>query len=385
MNVSPNGFQNIVNLVQAPAVAGDFASANPRVTYLAGPGGLVAGAAGVVVGKFAWVEPSFGDENATITQSYGTNGAAPSGFVHRDQQALIETYLQTASMLIPGGFPVTLHTKGDFWALVTGSTAATNGAQVYANNATGDILFGSAPAGASVTASMGSTSTGAVGATFTASAGTPATELVVTSVTGLISIGDQVAGTGITAGTTILSQLSGTTGGAGTYILSAANTTSAATITSFGNVLKTSATTGFISIGETVSGGSGFPVGATITGQTAGTTGGAGTYTMSAPAANYVASATGVTTFGNVMDVSAVGSGVLAIGDGVSGTGIPSGAAIASQVSGTTGGVGIYTLTQPASAYAASTTVTAAAGISATGWLAKSVAAVGELVKISTW
>ena len=71
--------------------------------------------------------------------------------------------------------------------------------------------------------------------------GSPATELVVTAVTGLISIGDTVSGTGITAGTTILSQLSGTAGGAGTYILSAANTTSAATVTSFGNVLDITA------------------------------------------------------------------------------------------------------------------------------------------------
>lgn len=387
---SPNGFQNVVNLTQAPAVAGDFASANPRASVLAGPGGLVAGAGtaalpGVVVGKFAWALPAVGDVNATIVQSFGTNGAAPTGFVHRDQQALIENYLQSYSSLIPAGFPVTLHNQGDFWALVTGSTAATIGAQVYANNATGDVSFGSAPTGASVTASMGSTSTGAIGSTFTASAGTPANQLVVTSVTGLISIGDTLNGTGITAGTTILSQVSGTTGGAGTYLLSATNTTSAATVTSFGNVLKTSATTGLISIGDTVSGGSGFPVGATVVAQTAGTTGGAGTYTLSAPAINYVASATGVTTFGNVLDVTAVSSGTLNVGDGVSGTGIPSGAAVASQVSGATGGIGIYTLSVPATAYAASTTVTATGGVSATGWTAQSVAAVGELVKISTW
>lgn len=70
-------------------------------------------------------------------------------------------------------------------------------------------------------------------ATFTASAGSPSTHLVVTSVTGTIHIGDTVAGTGITAGTTVLSQLSGTTGGAGTYILSAANTASSASCTAY--------------------------------------------------------------------------------------------------------------------------------------------------------
>ena len=140
------------------------------------------------------------------------------------------------------------------------------------------------------------------------------------AVTGLISIGDTVSGTGITAGTTIVSQVSGTTGGAGTYVLSAANTCSAATVTSFGTVLN----------------------------------------------------------------VSAVGSGTLYVGDPVSGTGIPTGASISGQVSGATGGVGVYTLDVAATAYAASTTVTVTGGV-LTSWKCKSIAAPGELVKISTW
>lgn len=382
---SPNGFQNVVNLTPAPAVAGDFASSNPRASALAGPGGFVAGAGGVTVGKFAWAAPLAGDNSPITVQSFATINEAPTGFVHREQQALIQNYLATNSSNIPAGFPVTLSVAGDFWALVTGSTAASINAQVYYNSATGDILFGSAPTGASVTGLIGSTNTAAIGATFTASAGTPATQLVVTSVTGYISVGDVVSGTGITAGTTIVSQLSGTTGGAGTYILSAANTASAATITSFGSVLNVSSTTGLISVGDTVSGGSGFPVGATVLSQISGTTGGAGKYQLSAPATAYVASATGVTTFGNVLDVTAVSSGTLAAGDAISGTGIPTNATIASQVSGATGGVGIYTISVAASAYAASTTVTVAAGGVATGWFAQSVAAVGELVKISTW
>lgn len=380
-----NGFQNVVNLTPAPAVAGDFASANPRASVLAGPGGLVAGAGGVVVGKFAWVVPGVGDVSGSVVNSFASSNIAPSGFVHREQQALITSYLAQSSMLVPAGFPVILHNQGDFWALVTGSTAATVGASVYANFATGDILFGSAPAGASVTASMGSTNTASLGSTFTASAGTTNTQLVVTSVTGLISIGDQVSGTGITAGTTILSQASGTTGGAGTYNLSAANTASAATVTSFGSVMKVTATTGLISVGETVSGGSGFPVGAVISSQISGTAGGAGVYQLSAAGSSYVASATGVTTYGNVLDVTAVGSGTLNIGDAVSGTGLPSNSNVVSQTSGATGGVGVYTLGAAATAYAASTTVTATGGTVATGWTAQSVAAVGELVKISTW
>lgn len=299
------GFQKQVNLTPAPAVAGDFASSNPRATVLAGPGGLVAGALGVTVGKFAWV-----DDDGSTVQSFGTATKVPQGFVHREQQALIQQYLAESGMNIPQGFPVVLHNEGDFWAKLAGDNAAVIGSAIYADYSNGDVCAVAAPAGASVTASMG--------ATFTAT-GT-GTSLVVTSVTGRISIGDKIAGTGVTAGTTIAAQVSGTAGGAGTYTTSAATTAAAATVTAFGTVLN----------------------------------------------------------------VTAVGSGVLEVGDAVSGTGIPSGAVVASQVSGTAGGVGIYTLDTAATAYAASTTVTAVGGV-LTAFKAQSAAAVGELVKISTW
>ena len=55
-----SGFQKQVNLTPAPAVAGDFASTNPRASVPAGPGGLVAGLTGVIVGQFAWVDPADG-------------------------------------------------------------------------------------------------------------------------------------------------------------------------------------------------------------------------------------------------------------------------------------------------------------------------------------
>jgi hypothetical protein len=258
-------FQTSVNRFPAIAVAGDFASANPRSAFVAPEGGFVAGAGGVTVGHFAWIA----SDGRTIL-SHGTAPNAPDGFVAREQQALITTYLGEASQVIPEGFPVTLMTKGDFYAAVTGSTAATKGATVYANYSNGAIAIGSAPSGATVTGAMGSTNTGSLGATFTASVDTDTTQLVVTAVTGLISVGEVVSGVGITAGTTILSQVSGTPGGAGTYKLSAVNTASSATVTSFGNVIKITSVTNLISIGETVSGGSGFPVGATIATQVSG-------------------------------------------------------------------------------------------------------------------
>ena len=300
------GFQKQVNLTPAPAVAGDFASSNPRATVLAGPGGLVAGALGVTVGKFAWV-----DTDGVTARSRGTAAKAPSGFVHREQQALIQVYLAESGMNIPQGFPVVLHNKGDFWAVNAGPGAFAVGDAVYANYANGDVAQAAA---------TNASATGSMGATFTASGS--GTNLTVSAVTGVITVGETLGTTtGITAGTTILSQTSGTPGGAGVYVTSAATTISAATATSFGNTLT----------------------------------------------------------------VTAVASGSLDIGESVTGTGIPAGAVLASQVSGATGGVGVYTLSVPATAYAASTTVTSVGGVAATGWKAQSAAAVGELVKISTW
>jgi len=269
------GFQKQVNLTPAPAVAGDFASASPRASVLAGPGGLVAGVGGVTVGNFAWVQP-----DGVTVESYGTGTAVPNGFVHRDQQALIQNYLQQSSMNIPVGFPVTLMRQGDFWAVNNGSGASTIGGAVYARYSDGAV-FTANPSGASATGLIGSTNTAAIGSTSTGTA--TGTSLVLTSLTGYVSIGDVVSGTGVTAGTTIVSQSSGTTGLAGTYILSAASTASSATITTFGTVLDVSSTTGLISVGDSVAGGAGFPAASTIVSQISGTVGGAGFYRLSAP------------------------------------------------------------------------------------------------------
>lgn len=360
-------FQTRVNSYNPVAVEGDFASANPRTTALTpgvdssgNPvGAFIAGQNGVTVGQFAWVA-----SDGVTVNNYAPAAVKPTGFVHRDQQGLATQYLQAATMLIPPGFPVTLMTEGDFFDKIAGGSASVYGSSCYADYADGTLWIGSAPSGASVTATIGSTNTGSLGstntaslgATFTASAGSPTTELVVTSVTGLISIGDTLSGTGITAGTTVLSQISGTPGGAGTYGLSAANTCSSATVTSFGDIIDVTATTGLISLGDTVSGGAGFPTGATIQTQVSGTPGGAGVYKLTSGGTAYTASATGVTTFGSVLKLTAV-STYVSVGDTVvKSTDFPTGVTITAQLTGTQGGTGTYQLSAPATAYVASGT-----------------------------
>src|SRR6202046_1847556 len=138
----------------APAVAGDFASANTnRFTVLAGPGGLVAGPQGLTVGLFAWLSSTFIDTNGSPQVANNFGVGAPAGFVQRDQQALITTYLADASMVVPAGMPVTLFDSGDFWVVNNGTTQAiANVSVAYANYANGQVSFAAAGSLANSTA-----------------------------------------------------------------------------------------------------------------------------------------------------------------------------------------------------------------------------------------
>jgi hypothetical protein len=132
------GFQTQVNAQQAPACAGDFASANPRASTVSPEGGFVAGAAGVTVGRFAWIQ----SDGVTVLN---TGTGKPDGFIHRDQQALISTYLAESGNLIPVGFPVTLMRTGDYWAKANNNSAV-KGEKAFANLTDGTVEFDAAGA-----------------------------------------------------------------------------------------------------------------------------------------------------------------------------------------------------------------------------------------------
>src|ERR1700690_4129402 len=95
------GFPNQVNVQAAPAVLGDFCDSNPRATVDAGQGAFVAGPAGVSVATFGWADPT-----NTFINNFGVG--APTGFIRRDQQAIITTYLAESSLLMSPGFPLTV-------------------------------------------------------------------------------------------------------------------------------------------------------------------------------------------------------------------------------------------------------------------------------------
>lgn len=262
------GFQTQVNADPAPGIEGDFASANPRSSMLAGPGALVAGALGVIVGRFARAR---NDNGQVFNGDPGVPNAL--GFVARSGNfATISTWLGQASMTVYAGREITLHTSGDFWArFAAGGTKGQKVFAAYADGACVAAAAGSSVAGATVTGSAGAVVTGSI-------AGTVLTVTAVAS--GVLHVGQVLAGSGVTAGTTITALGTGT-GGTGTYTVTPSQTAASTTITATSNILDvTAVASGSLSVGDPVS-GSGVTAGTTITGLGTGT-GGVGTYTLSA-------------------------------------------------------------------------------------------------------
>lgn len=248
----PN-FQTQANYNPAPGVEGDFASTNPRATVLAGPGGLVCGDAGVIVGRFAWTTDEFIDADGApaVVNNFGSGPVA--GFVHREQQGLIEVYLQEASLLVPTGFPISVFSEGDFWVKNNGAAQALPGQKAYANFADGKATFAAAGAPAGATA----TSWSIVAETASFSGSIAGGVLTVTgAVTGTIYPGSVLSGTGVASGTSIATQLNGTPGGDGTYSLNTPEqTVPATTITaSYGLLTLTTVSAGNFGVGDTLTG-----------------------------------------------------------------------------------------------------------------------------------
>lgn len=123
--------------------------------------------------------------------------------------------------------------------------------------------------------------------------------------------------------------------------------------TGSGTNLTTSAVTGVIHPGDAVS-GTGVPALTTIVSQTSGTTGGAGVYVTSAATTSAGAA---LTTTSTTMDVTAVGSGAIGVGNVLSGSGVSADTYVTAFGTGTGSTVGTY-ITSVAQQHA-STTVTA--------------------------
>ena len=391
------GFPSQVNVVQALAVAGDFASLNPRAVVDTVPGGCVAGAAGVTVGRFAWLQA---DGKSVLN----TGAGAPTGFVHREQQALIftsgagATPFPDSSSLVPAGKEVVLHSAGDFWVKNDGAAAATIGMFAYADNATGKVSFaatGTPPAGGTASAATSAiivtaaTSQTAANQCTGSISGTTLTVTAVVSGT-VLGAGQTLSGTGVDPGTTIVAQLTGTAGSTGTYTVSVSQTVTSTGITASGGGLTVATmTTGKFYVGQVVS-GTGLVVGTKISGLGTGA-GGAGTYLLDTAPTIAEGSVT-VTGAGGFFTVAGTVTGSYKVGDVIhaasnvtSGSYIvldgTSAAGIAAGLTGT-GGAGTY-IVSVNDAYGAQE-VDVYAGTQ-TKWVAGTAGAVGELVKMTSW
>lgn len=260
-----SNFPSKVNVLQAPAVRGDFASQNPRASVLSGEGALVAPVGGLIVGNFAFVAKSANGD--VVSQAY-TSGAE-IGFLAREEQGLISAYLAGDSLVVPQGFMVTLYSEGDFYAYF--GNGATPGAVVYADETTGAAQSGS-----------GTTSfTGEMGFVGTASFATNQMTLA-TVTSGVIVTGDTVTAASVTAGTTVTGLISGTANTVGAvYGLSTApGTIAAEAATTASTVLNVTAiSAGSISVGDVIS-GTGIAAGSTVLAVLTGT-GGVGSYLIS--------------------------------------------------------------------------------------------------------
>lgn len=281
MTLANGGFQTIVNAQPAPAVAGDFCSDNPRNMVLAGPGGLVSGPNGVTIGLFAWAY-SPDDSNGAPAFVYSAGSGLPTGLVYRDQQGLIQTYLQQFGMTIPSGFQMGIMDGGDMWVVNNGAAQALPGMKAFANFANGTIVAkvaGTAADGATVTGSIAAGS-----ASFTGSV--TGDTLTVTAKTNTPVIGGVLSGTdgtnAIITGTTIVSALNIDANGLGTYAVSNFHETAVGSCTiteTYGTFTAASGLTGTFGVGQALagSGGGGVAAGTVITALGTGT-GGLGTY-----------------------------------------------------------------------------------------------------------
>lgn len=208
-------------------------------------------------------------------------------------------------------------------ANATGSIDGLLGTGAIGGTGTGSIgATGTGYVGAVVTGALGSTNTASIGFTCTASIAT--TTMTVSAVAnGVLSVGDIISGTGVTAGTTITALGTGS-GGTGTYTVSASQTVSSTTITGNSRFLNVTAVAGgTLYVGDTVL-GTGVSAGTEITAFDTGT-GGTGKYILNFY--QQINSST-LTTKSNQLNVTAVSVGNLNLGDVITGTGVESGTTI---------------------------------------------------------
>lgn len=286
------GFQTQVNIAPAIGVAGDFATANPRFSIPAGPGAFTSGLS-LFVGRFCWGDP--------YSQQLNSNAAGwglPNvwGFLGRNWQGLITTFLAESSMQVLPGIQCFAYSGGDFLIVNSGTIETTVGppnsgfeAKAYANVNSGLASFGptgAPPSTASVTGSIAAgawSATGSIAPVYSVSGSVTSALMSITgSVTGTIQPGSVVTGSGVSTApvTSVVAQISGTPGGVGIYEVTPAQTVNSTALSgSYGTLTVTAVGSGALVVGDVLSGSGGGGVTANTVLAAFGTgAGGVGTY-----------------------------------------------------------------------------------------------------------
>lgn len=149
-------FQSTVTYFPAPGLEGGWASANVHTSMLNPSNGdptlsttsasWVAGATGVIVGRFGFANLSTGQ--VTSVQPTVAANLQRVGFVHRYHPVVITTYLGQTAMLLYGGQEVDIVDGGDFWCKFL--NGGTPGQKVFASTIDGSAI-GTAVTGGTVT------------------------------------------------------------------------------------------------------------------------------------------------------------------------------------------------------------------------------------------
>lgn len=190
-------FQTTVSAQQAAGIEGGFHGANPHFTLTNPDEGMwVAGTPGPFVGRFAWANTATG----VVTSAHPGVATVRTGFVHRDQAAVISGLLTETTNQVVAGQGIDLLEDGPMWARF--ASGATIGQKVYASYATGACRAAATATPATATGTTASTTSGSPN---------------LASVSGTLNPGEPISGTGIAAGAYIVS----VNAGAGTAVMSA--------------------------------------------------------------------------------------------------------------------------------------------------------------------
>lgn len=134
-------FQTQVYVNPAQGQPGDFASSNPMFYQMSSNGKMVADSAGVQVGHFAQMN----DDGTVTSLPVSAPDASRIGFVHREANAQIITFLADNSYTIYQGLPVALFSKGDFFVKADVVNTSTRGTAVLWDITTGNTVMGGTP------------------------------------------------------------------------------------------------------------------------------------------------------------------------------------------------------------------------------------------------